>query len=245
MRKLSLAAAFAQWNESVRPSIPENDRPALAESWHIYTDGLAKNGQLGALQYHYAPSFDDPMPGSGSKHDPLADDRAFILQELGITLAAVFVPFSQSRNREEKNLSLNWRVTLKYGTRDVLTEDYSQGIGYAPAYSLSVKDAGGRDSIMRHGMLKREAETGTHYRHHGRGAPLPPPAVADVLYSLLMDASAIDAGGFEHWCDELGYSSDSIRARAMYDACIETAVKLRGAFGESKLAELRELFEDF
>lgn len=69
---------------------------------------------------------------------------------LGLTMAAEFVPFSQSRNakpREDGKVwrSLNWRVTINRGRPDingpgpgpttqvVLTTDYSAGDGHTPS----------------------------------------------------------------------------------------------------------------
>ena len=46
-----------------------------------------------------------------------------VLAKHGITLASVFVPFSQSRNKGEKNPSLNWKVTILSNGREVLTTD--------------------------------------------------------------------------------------------------------------------------
>ena len=83
---ISLSQAFRDWSEEVRPAIPADDHPALAESWNDYTDALCKQGLLTALQYHYAPSFDDPMPGEGGPYDPLEDDRRFILCEMGLEM---------------------------------------------------------------------------------------------------------------------------------------------------------------
>jgi len=42
----------------------------------------------------------------------------------------------------------------------------------------------------------------------------------------------------------MGLDDDSISARKMYDACVETAIKLRAAFGEKTLSDLRDLFEE-
>ena len=242
---ISLSQAFANWQELAQ-SIPKDDGPALAESWNDYTDSLCKDGELCALQYHHAPAYDDAMPGEGSRFDPLSDDRDFILSAMNVTLAAEFVPFSQSRNKAEKDPSLNWKITLRKDGRDVLTCDYMQGSGHTVAYKNPVRFKNPQRSIDQHSTnanIRRECETGTIATPGFRGK-LDAPDLADVFHSLLMDSNAIDSGGFEDWCAEYGYSADSIKARAMFDSCIDTALKLRGAFGESTLAQLRELFAD-
>lgn len=105
------------------------------------------------------------------------------MAELGLTVSAVFVPWSQSRNKDEKitahdgtstgvpRRSLNWIVTLVQsyerpplaGSRPILTTDYSAGIAHCPAYKASVAQMGNRDSLMREGAIKYECE-------HGRAA---------------------------------------------------------------------------
>lgn len=249
---ISLSQAFRQWQE-LAADIPRDDGPMLAESWNDYTDSLCKDGEICALQYEHAPAWDEPMPGEGSRFDPLADDRAFILDRMGVTLSAVFVPFSQSRNKNEKSPSLNWRVTLRYGGRDVIETDYSQGAAHCPAYNKPIKFSDGKiDRWATNRAIETECETGrrTVAINNGSGyfsvskARISPPHVVDVFYSLLLDASALDAGGFPEWCADMGMDDDSISARKMYDACIETAVKLRAAFGEKTLSDLRDLFQE-
>ena len=245
---ICISQAFEQWQE-LAASIPKDDGPALAESWNDYTDSLAKDGQLCALQYHYCPAYDDAMPGGGSRWDALTDDRAFILAAMGIDMAARFVPFSQSRNKSESNPSLNWIVTLQYNGRAVIETDYMQGSGYCPAYSNpSVFPGTDRkhDKFMTAKRIREECETGKRStgRLHGPvGVSLDPPSLADVLHALLLDASAIDSRDFPDWCADMGMSDDSIAARATYDACIAIAIKLRGAFGEQTLREINELFQ--
>lgn len=243
MSYISLSAAFAQWQE-LAAGIDKDDGPALAESWNDYTDGLTKDGQLCALQYHQAPAYDEPMPGEGSRRDALRDDREFILDAMKITLDAEFVPFSQSRNKGEAHKSLNWRVTLKKDGREVITTDYMQGSGHCPADKKTFNTPALNPATEKRRAIASECETGRVYVNGWKqGAKIAPPDVADVLHSLMLDASALDAGTFEDWCAELGFDSDSIKARGMYDACIAEALKLRAAFGEKTLSELRELFE--
>lgn len=84
---ISLSQAFANWQE-LAADLPKDDGPMLSESWNDYIDGLTKDGELCALQYHYAPAYDDAMPGNGRQFDPLSDDREFILDAMGVTMHA-------------------------------------------------------------------------------------------------------------------------------------------------------------
>ena len=77
----------------------------------------------------------------------------------------------------------------------------------------------------------------------GRNKPTPP-KVADVLYSLLSDASA-EQRNFHEWCSDYGYSLDSISALNTYRACLDTAHALHKCFSYELLAELRDLLAEY
>ena len=70
------------------------------------------------------------------------------------------------------------------------------------------------------------------------------PKVADVLHSLILDASAADEN-FHDWCANYGYSDDSIKAMSTYKACLETAQALRKHFSPDTLHAVRELLQDY
>lgn len=192
--------------------------------------------------------------------DMSKQDRAAIVESLGLTVESVFVPFSQSRNKAEKLPSLNWRVTVKHNGRDVLTTDYSAGSAHCPAYKASVREFGGRDSIMRDGAIRWECEHGFAARafDHANSPngyvvrELNPknrkqlePDSLDVLASLAMDSDVLDAGGFESWASDFGYDTDSRKAESIYRACLDIALKLRAALGDSGLQTLRNAFEGY
>ena len=80
-------------------------------------------------------------------------------------------------------------------------------------------------------------------RRQGLKSPKPP-TVADVLYSLLTDASA-EQRNFHEWCSDYGYSTDSISALNTYRACLDTAAALRKCFSYELLAELRDLLAEY
>lgn len=69
------------------------------------------------------------------------------------------------------------------------------------------------------------------------------PAVADVLYSLFNDAKAADYN-FSDWCDEFGYSDDSIKALNMYKACLDTATALRKYFSPDQRAAIQSIIQE-
>ena len=70
------------------------------------------------------------------------------------------------------------------------------------------------------------------------------PTLPDVLYSLLMDSSAVDET-FSDWCSSYGYSDDSIKALETYQACVKEGQALTKAFTPAELNHLREIFQDY
>lgn len=55
-----------------------------------------------------------------------------------------------------------------------------------------------------------------------------PPTLDDVLYCLISDAEAMEMG-FEDWCDNFGYSTDSMKAMDTYRTCQKNGFKLKKA----------------
>ena len=70
------------------------------------------------------------------------------------------------------------------------------------------------------------------------------PKVADVLHSLINDADAADYN-FHDWCDNFGYSNDSIKALNTYRECLEIGVALRKHISPETLKKVRELLADY
>lgn len=69
------------------------------------------------------------------------------------------------------------------------------------------------------------------------------PTVADVLYSLFMDASATDEN-FHDWCSNYGYSDDSIKAMNIYKQCLEIATALRKHFDPATRANIQAIIQE-
>lgn len=190
-----------------------------------------------------------------------------VMAELGLTVEAEFVPFSQSRNKAEKHRSLNWRVTLKRNGRDVITTDYSAGAAHCPSYNAKVPHNWNRPARMWQGMVcEWECENGFKAAFSGLGSfgefsaarerrkigdefrnarvPIMPEA-ADVVWSLVLDADVLNYRGFSDWAGNFGYDDDSIKAKSLYDACMEIALQLRGAIGEAGMEKLAEAGQDY
>jgi hypothetical protein len=168
------------------------------------------------------------------------------IAKLGLSIKAEFVPWSKSRNANEKQKSLNWRVKLLKGERVILETDYSAGEGHCPSYKQSL----GSMSYDQRQALDYECENG---RVAGRipgtrflsgGKPILPDEL-DVIHSLALDSDVIDYANYEDWASEFGYDPDSRKAETTYRACLQHALALREAVGEAGIQELREAGQDY
>lgn len=183
-------------------------------------------------------------------------DLQATVDKLGLRVSSKFIPFSQSRNKAEKQPSLNWEVTLYTlspidGQRhDILTTLYSAGSAHAPSYKHGDKpevayrvayecERGFKAAGVRWGSSPEA------YGAEGNKANALQPKALDVIHSLVMDSDVLDAGGFESWASDLGFDTDSRNAEKIYQACIDIALKLRSAIGDAGLITLREAFADY
>ncbi len=106
-----------------------------------------------------------------------------------------------------------WNVTLLYKSRSFKTE-FKCGIGCVKDPKLVQKIGWGEYPKVPWSKLAK------------------PPTVADVLSCLCSDARSADRVTFEDWCSDLGYDTDSRRAKKIYQTCVETNAKLHAFLGE-------------
>ena len=165
------------------------------------------------------------------------------LDDLKLRIESKFIPFSQSRNKDNKYKSLNFEVTLFCNDKPVLTELYSMG----SAYCLS-KD---KDKYNQEVMRDRECESGytqvyfmSHQIDSKKESERAKPELIDFMSSIILDSYAIE-NSFDDWCSSLGFNSDSIKDKTIYDNCIQNAIKLNCWLGFHKVMELKELYTDY
>ena len=176
------------------------------------------------------------------------------LNKYNLDYSAEFIPFSQSRNKEEKQKSLNWLVTIKRGNAS-LTTDYMQGCAHVKGYNQPPDGVLIRDTFRRNKLVDYTCETGmiaTRWFEHNcawgtfsKKQTQPIPKLQDVLWSLLMDLEVLDYSGFEDWADCFGYDTDSRKAEQTYQDCLKIALQFKQLFSDSEIAELREIFQDY
>lgn len=165
-----------------------------------------------------------------------------------LTVRSEFVPQSQSRNAWKgkkseipfKKLCLNWKVTLVHKGRDILTTDFQAGVNHCPSYEP------GRVTVDVDECCRKECEDGRDYNNPSgvRNKPILP-ITTDVVYSLANEAKVLDYNSSAAWADDMGYGSDSIKGKAVYDACLLNALAMRNGLGEALLAELQQACQDY
>lgn len=97
-------------------------------------------------------------------------------------------------------------------------------------------------------VMDQEYCSGSAHRIYSKGGPAnvhaesiaKTPTMADVLHCMVMDSLCVDGNTFDEFCDELGYSSDSIKDRLVYDGCQKTLRIMR-----PYMKELQPLFENY
>lgn len=172
---------------------------------------------------------------------------AATVERLGLSVESDFIPWSRSRNAGEKEPSLNWRVWLRRyvhtdGTekpRVIVETLYSAGMAHCPSYSQ-------RDwkTVDGNAAVRQECETGRSHKHPFRREPIELDAL-DVIASLVLDASVLEAGGFEEWAAEMGWDADSRKAEATWKECLDIALKMRQGVGEAGMVDLAEAFREW
>lgn len=165
-----------------------------------------------------------------------------------ITVSAVFVPLSKSRNADKAksgkvmDCSLNWKVTVEHKGRPIYTTDYQAGIGHC---TVKLSPSMSYPSLAQSEAIRAECETGRIHRPGALpGGPIPAPDPVGVLSCLLSDADAINYATYEDWGPELGYDRDSREGERLYRACLETGLALRAGLGAELFERLMQAERD-
>lgn len=168
-----------------------------------------------------------------------------LIKTLNVTTETIFVPLSQSRNKDEKHLSLNYAITVTCNGKPIFTTDYSMGVGHLKGYPHNKR------TIDYHNAIQESCESGKDYlelfelgaRYANPKAVLPD--YTDVWFCLISDADVLNYGSFEDWAWCFGYDPDSRKAEKIYQECLKHALALKGALGYVAMEKLQEAFQDY
>ena len=156
-----------------------------------------------------------------------------LLDDIGITIKFDFIPFSQSRNKNSKHPSLNYKAHLFIHDRPVMSTDYMQGLAHCKSYKQM------DNTVHTHNKVLKECETGRY------GLRKTEPETIDVMYCLVTDSDVLNYSCFADWADCFGCDPDSIKAKSIYDTCLQQAVTLHSHLDSEDLNKLVEAYEDF
>ena len=82
------------------------------------------------------------------------------------------------------------------------------------------------------------------FRFYGGGASKPPTA-SDLVWAVATDSTALEES-FNDWCDNFGYTADSIKARSTYKACQRNGERLIKLIGNKDIfSQLVESARDY
>jgi len=166
------------------------------------------------------------------------------LEDLGLSFKSEFIPYSKSRsfNKDASTLqkTLNYSVTLSYKDREVLTTLYTEGIGKCPGYKSEMHRFLCMDDAN---MLNRIVENGQYYKNL-KWTKITPNYI-DFMFCMLIDARVLDYNNFENWANNVGFNSDSISDKKMYDESLVTAIQLKNGIDNIVLEELKELVKEY
>lgn len=174
-------------------------------------------------------------------------ERNTIINQLGLTYTATFVPTPQPEDKE-KHPQLHWLCTLTKG-RQSMTIPYHQGCAHVIGYQQFQKNRYERG--LHDAMIREACETGvvrTDWKkdpYISRKVKQPKPKLTDVLYCLVTDSSVLNTSGFEEWASDFGYDTDSREAEKTYRACLDQSLQFKSLIGQAALDTLRETFQDY
>ncbi len=128
--------------------------------------------------------------------------------------------------------SYHFHATIK-GSHGQMNTFYSVGPGIVEHWVTERRGKTARQEVATFGEQRR-LSLAKQYR----------PAVADILDCLAGDAGCIEnSPAFNDFCDDMGYDTDSRKAKRTHEVILEQSAKLRSILGAVPYAQLVEDIE--
>lgn len=125
---------------------------------------------------------------------------------------------------------------------DITQFIHTAGISMEATYADRNPNMDGPDMDHWRCVFRKDRARMTTYFSMGMGHNGRKPTADQVLECLISDASSIDnARGFDDWCSDFGYDTDSRKAEKTYSACKRATDKLRAFLGADAYATLMDL----
>ena len=141
----------------------------------------------------------------------------------------VRIEYAGDRSKDNEWPHDEWRVELS-GKAGYWSTTYKTGLGHRKFPKGFIPDK------------KLNPRSIAFERQEGNKKPVKP-SIADVMHCLISDADCANEN-FHDWCDNFGYSNDSIKALNTYKACLEIATALRKYIPRETLDAVREAVKD-
>jgi len=142
--------------------------------------------------------------------------------------------FIDSCKDEESIILDHWKVNIYYNGNNYSTE-YITEIGLRKLSNPIVKEGLNKYYNKITNEIKNQFDAAK-----ANWLKVVTPEDADVMYSLLMDAGC-SIESFDDFCENLGYSNDSIKALNIYLKCQKTKASLVKLLGYKNFEELSKL----
>lgn len=178
-------------------------------------------------------------------------NRIKLLTDLGFALRIVDGP--KGVVTDDNWQCIRYLVELTYKGKEVITTDYSLGIGHVDIKAIDMHKLPleASEQSMLHAWKTRPGVKFTDPVSQAKLAAKiakyqkVTPQLDDVLYSLIRDGDAFfNAQTFEQWADEFGYDTDSRKAEQTYKACDRIGRKLAGSVPATVLSVVRDITQD-
>lgn len=180
------------------------------------------------------------------------DKAKALLDKLGVSISSS----GPVGNVDGDCVSIEFQTILSRNKKQFWSGPYRMGIGFVNTFDAL------KDKLKSHKCALTEDECVIVWHMHKKANPKfmdkslqalvlsklarfqkLSPDICDVMFSLFMDGSTqLDFETFESWCANYGYPDDSIKAKNIFEACVDTGRKLMRTFTAAELAELREVF---
>lgn len=180
------------------------------------------------------------------------EQKSITPSDAGLSLNVISGPRGHLADKWQ---AIEYTCELVNARRQVIwTGSYKLGIGhvkianYKPSFSVHtmMRLSSDEESMLQAWQRKPHAEFTNKQLQADAAAKLAKfqkvaPKLDDVCHSLLSDGSAFfDGLRFEDWAAELGYDSDSIKAKETFEACDKIGRDLSRGLSRDEINGLRE-----
>lgn len=173
--------------------------------------------------------------------DSIRESVSEYLKSIGVKVS---FHYAGERTRDDWKHD-KWIITFT-STKGESDFDYRTGLGHRAGPTAADK---AHIKWSFSGLTEQDIKARTSYGRqylqaveNSRKPQAPDPA--GVLHCLILDMQA-EHMTFNEWCENFGYSNDSIKAESIFDACRQQARELRAVFTIEQIRQIEELTQDY